>query len=61
MHSFETYELNPKPREHKLRPYEDADIKKGNAFKMDDKMKEVHKLSLPLRVSRMSKNNTKLL
>ena len=39
--SFETYEIYPFKKEHKTRPFEDADIKKGREFKMDDKVKKV--------------------
>ncbi|KAJ3274061.1 hypothetical protein HDV01_003554 [Terramyces sp. JEL0728] len=34
IHSFETYELNPEKREHKLRPHEKEDIAAGHEFKM---------------------------
>jgi hypothetical protein len=38
LQSFETYELNPKFKEHKLRPFEKADILAGHKFEIDDKM-----------------------
>ncbi|KAJ3251277.1 hypothetical protein HK103_002547 [Boothiomyces macroporosus] len=34
IHSFETYELNPEKREHKMRPHEQEDIAAGHEFKM---------------------------
>ncbi|KAI8925188.1 concanavalin A-like lectin/glucanase domain-containing protein [Entophlyctis helioformis] len=38
--SFETYELNPKLREHKNRPFEEEEIAKGRKFKMDDSLQK---------------------
>nr|KAJ3417432.1 hypothetical protein HK105_001023 [Polyrhizophydium stewartii] len=37
--SFELYEYNPPPREHKMRPNEEEDIAKGRKFHMDDTLR----------------------